>query len=107
MAVHREDEEKVKIIQECLTSGLNITDYCKKRTTQEGDKKLGAVTLLGWFEDKGYKMTPANSEASEHVVSASKYEALKAEYNEIFDRYTNLLRKHDREKYNQAIMLID
>lgn len=91
MAVRKTDEEKEQIIQAYLSSGLNITDYCKL----ESSGTTGVSTLLTWLEQKGYRMTLVNKEVNTE---------LETKYKKLFSSYTKLLHKHESEKFEEFVL---
>lgn len=66
-------EEKNKIIELYLESKKTITDFCSSKS----EELPGAVTLLGWLEDSGYKMTKSgNSSELESKIKQLEDELL-------------------------------
>lgn len=96
-------EEKNKIIELYLESKKTITDFCSSKS----EERPGAVTLLGWLEDSGYKITPANSGTSEHVVASFKYEALKKENDKLKDKVFSMNVRYRKEELLEAMELIE
>ena len=94
---------QAKMLESYLVSGKTITDFCKSKS----EKLPGAATLLGWLENKGYRMTLANSEASEPVVKASVYEALKVENEKLKDKIFAMNIKYRKEELLEAMELIE
>ena len=81
-------QDKDKILESYLVSGKTITEFCSLKL----GGRTGAVTLLGWLENKGYRMTK-NDGSSE----------LESKINELEDRLLEMTIKYEKAELLEAM----